>query len=258
MIYFKYLSMNLKSLLEYRLSSWLATLGQLLTTFTGYISLKLLFNRFGTLAGWSFAETALCFCVTFTSFALSECFARGFDTFSSMVIRGEFDRVLLRPRSTLVQVLGAKTEITRLGRVILAALILASVIPQTGIAWTPAKVITLILMIGGGAAIFTGIFILGATVCFFTLDGLEVINIFTDGGRELASYPLPVYGKWVQRFFTFVIPFGCMNYLPLMYITGRARFPLLYMLAPLAGFAFILPCVLIWRIGVRHYSSSGS
>jgi ABC-2 type transport system permease protein len=120
-------------------------------------------------------------------------------------------------------------------------------------------------MIAGGAAVFTGVFILGATVCFFTLEGLEVINIFTDGGREFASYPLPVYGKWVRRFFTFIIPYGCMNYLPLMYLTGRAAsspevssFPLLYMLTPLSGFLCIIPCVLVWKIGVRHYASTGS
>jgi ABC-2 type transport system permease protein len=50
-----------------------------------------------------------------------------------------------------------------------------------------------------------------------------------------------------------------MNYLPLMYLTGRAeRFPLLYMFSPLLGFLFIVPCILVWRLGVRHYASTGS
>jgi ABC-2 type transport system permease protein len=137
------------------------------------------------------------------------------------------------------------------------------IVPQTGISWGVSKIITLVMMIFGGAAVFSGIFILGATVCFFTLEGLEVINIFTDGGKELASYPLPVYGKWIARFFTFVIPFGCMNYLPLLYLTGRTESgallpPWVYMLMPLLGFVFILPCALVWRFGVRHYSSAGS
>jgi ABC-2 type transport system permease protein len=117
----------------------------------------------------------------------------------------------------------------------------------------------MVLMILGGAALFTGIFILGATVCFFTLEGLEIINIFTDGGRELASYPLTVYGRRIRRFFTFIIPFGCVNYLPLMYLTGRTGDrPLLSMLAPLAGILFLLPCLAVWRAGVRRYTSSGS
>jgi len=258
-IYFKYLSMNVKGFLEYRLSTWLVAAAQTLTTLFAFLSLSLLFRRFGNLAGWSFAEAALCFGVTYTAFAISETFARGFDSFSRLVIQGEFDRVLLRPRSTIIQVLGAKTDITRLSRVIFGIIIISAIVPMTDITWDLLKITTLIMMILGGAAVFTGVFILGATVCFFTLEGLEVINIFTDGGRELASYPLPVYGKWITRFFTFVIPFGCMNYLPLLYLTGRAEsWPYLYMLMPLLGFAFIFPCTLIWRIGVRHYNSAGS
>ncbi|MCL2833820.1 MAG: ABC-2 family transporter protein [Treponema sp.] len=259
MIYFRFLAMNVKAVLEYRLSAWLIAAGQTFTTIFSFLGIALLFNRFGNLGGWTFAETALCFTVTGAAFVLSECFARGFDAFSGMVIRGEFDRVLLRPRNTIIQVLGAKTDITRLGRLIVNLAILFYVLPLTGIIWTPSKITTLVFMIIGGAAVFTGIFILGATVCFFTLEGLEVINIFTDGGRELASYPLPVYGKWVTRFFTFIIPLGCMNYLPLMYLTGRAvNHPLLYMLTPLIGFVFIIPCVLVWEYGIRHYTSSGS
>ncbi|GHU65235.1 membrane protein [Spirochaetia bacterium] len=259
MIYFKYLAMNLKMVLEYRLSAWLVVLGQLFSTLFWYLSLTLLFMRFDNLLGWTFAEVSIIFAVTSLAFALTECFARGFDTFSGMVIRGEFDRVLLRPRNSIIQVLGSKTEITRFGRVIVTGSILFLVIPGSGIIWTASKTLTLIFMILGGAAVFTGIFILGAVVCFFTLEGLEVINIFTDGGRELASYPLPIYGKWVRRFFTFIIPLGCVNYLPLMYITGRAEaHPWLYMLSPLLGFVFLIPCVLVWKQGVRHYTSSGS
>jgi ABC-2 type transport system permease protein len=176
-----------------------------------------------------------------------------------MIVRGDFDRVLLRPRSTLLQIIGSGFEITRVGKFVQGIIVLALVMPRIGILWGPDKIFTLLCMILGGAAVFTGVFILGATVCFFTVEGLEFINIFTDGGRELASYPLPVYGKWVQRFFTFVIPFGCVNYLPLMYLTGRAvQHPALYMLTPLSGILFIFPCLLVWQIGVRHYASTGS
>ena len=259
MIYFRYLSMNLKAVLEYRLSTWFLAIGQTFTTIFSFLGLSLLFLRFGSLAGWSFAEAALCFGVTCAAFTLSECFARGFDAFSRMVIKGEFDRILLRPRNTIIQVLGSKTDIIRIGRFLVSVAILCMVIPMTDIAWTFLKIFTLVMMIICGSVIFTGVFILGASVCFFTLEGLEVVNIFTDGGRELASYPLPVYGRLVTRFFTFIIPYGTMNYLPLLYITGRAEaYPVLYMMMPILGCLFIFPCLAFWRFGMRHYSSTGS
>jgi ABC-2 type transport system permease protein len=243
--------------MQYRISTLLMTLGQFLVAFFSFLSISFLFERFGTIDGWTFSEVCLCFAVTNMAFAISECFARAFDTFSSLLIRGDFDRILLRPRSTLLQVLGAGFEISRIGKLVQSIVVLVIAIPLMTVDWTSSRVITLIFMISSGAAIFTGVFILGATVCFFTLEGLEFINIFTDGGRELAMYPLPIYGKWVQRFFTFIIPYGCINYLPLLYLTGRAD-SLWYMVTPLLGILFLVPCALIWRVGVRHYTSSGS
>lgn len=114
-------------------------------------------------------------------------------------------------------------------------------------------------MVISGVLIFTGIFILAAAMCFWTIQGLEVANIFTDGGREMAKYPLHIYQKWVTFFFTFIIPFGCVNYLPLLYLLDKADGnEIVYMLTPLAGLLFLIPCLLVWRIGVRHYRSTGS
>jgi ABC-2 type transport system permease protein len=251
--------MVLKSFLQYRVSMWLTIVGQFFVSFFGFLGIYLLFDRFGTLDGWTLGEVALCFAVVTTAFAITECCARGFDTFASSVTAGDFDRVLLRPRSTVLQIFGASFEITRIGRLLQSLVVFALAISWLDITWTFAKILTLVLMIVSGVFIFTGVFILGATICFFTVQGLEVVNIFTDGGREIASYPLTIFIKWLARFFTFIIPFGCFNYLPLLYLTGRADGKgILYMLTPLLGMLFIVPCLLVWHWGVRHYLSTGN
>jgi ABC-2 type transport system permease protein len=249
--------MALKSLAQYRLSLLLTTIGQLAATALAFLSMWLLFDRFGTLDGYSFGEVALTFCVTLTAFAFTECFFRGFDTFSHMIRQGTFDRVLLRPRGTVLQVIGSTVEFSRLGRLAVSVTMLLWAIGNSGFEWTILKGVALMLMLISGVFIFAGVFILGATVCFWTMDGLEFINIFTDGAREFASYPLTIYAKRVTQFFTFIIPYGCINYLPLTYITGRSDNPL-YALTPLFGIAFIIPCFLLWRWGVRHYLSTGN
>jgi ABC-2 type transport system permease protein len=176
-----------------------------------------------------------------------------------MIVHGDFDRVLLRPRSTVLQVFGSNFELTRIGRLLQSFVTFALALSWLDVTWSFMKIVTLLFMILSGIFIFTGIFILGATICFFTVQGLEIVNIFTDGGREIASYPLTIYNKWIMRFFTFIIPFGCFNYMPLMYITDRAGGnAVLYMLTPLLGCAFIVPCLLVWWWGVRHYLSTGN
>ncbi|WP_186446189.1 ABC transporter permease [Paenibacillus cremeus] len=258
-LYFKYLSIHFKSQLQYRTSFWLLTFGQFFIPFTVFAGLYFMFKQFGQLRGWTFFEVALCFAVVGMAFSLAECFSRGFDMFSSLVGGGDFDRLLVRPRSTALQVLGSKFEFTRFGRLFQSSIVLGWALLNLPVVWTVPKVITLVLMIVCGVLIFTGIFMLAATLCFWTIQGLEVANILTDGGREMAKYPLNIYEKWVTLFFTFIIPFGCVSYLPLMYLLDKTQGGgVWYMLMPLAGVLFILPCLLVWNFGVRHYRSTGS
>lgn len=258
-LYFKYLLILFKSQLQYRTSFLLLTIGQMFLPLLVFAGLYFLFERFGQIQGWTFHEVALCFGVIHMAFALSECFARGFDSFSSLVGKGDFDRLLVRPRNTVLQVLGSNFEFTRIGRLLQGMFVLGLALSGLSMEWSLLKLLTLVLMIASGVFIFTGIFMLAATLCFWTIQGMEIANIFTDGGREMSQYPLNIYQKWVTRFFTFVIPFGCVNYLPLMYLLGKTAgsgWP--YMLTPLAGVLFIVPCLLVWSIGVRHYRSTGS
>ncbi|CRK85149.1 ABC transporter permease [Neobacillus massiliamazoniensis] len=258
-LYIKYLLIHFKAQMQYRTSFWLLSIGQFFIPFAIFAGLYFLFERFGQIKGWQFFEVALCFAVIHMAFALSECFARGFDAFSNLVVKGEFDRLLVRPRSTFLQVLGSKFEFTRFGRLLQSVIVLVWALGNLPIEWSLMKAVTLVLMIISGVLIFTGIYMLAATMCFWTVQGLEVANIFTDGGREMAQYPLNIYQKWVARFFTYVIPFGCVNYLPLLYLLGKTTgHDLLYMLMPVLGSLFILPCFLVWQFGVRHYRSTGS
>lgn len=70
-----------------------------------------------------------------------------------------------------------------------------------------------------------------ASLCFYTTEGLEFMNIFTDGGREFGRYPFRVYGEGVLKFFTYIIPLALFQYYPLLFLLGRSSNRLL-MLCP--------------------------
>lgn len=258
-LYFKYMCILFKSQLEYRASFILMSIGQFFVPFTIFLSIIFFFQRFPSIAGWSLYEVSLCYSIIHISFSMSECFARGFDAFSSTVVNGDFDRVLLRPRGTILQVLGSKFEFSRVGRLAQSIIVLVFSLLHLSIKWNFYKFTTLLLMMFSGIFIFTGIYMLGASFSFWTIEGLEVINIFTDGGRELAQYPLNIYKEWVRKFFTFVIPFGTINYLPLMSLLGKVNgSEISYMFIPVLGLLFIIPCIILWNYGVKHYKSTGS
>jgi len=258
-LYLKYIELLLKSQLQYKASFAMTICTQFLTPFSAFAGIYILFKRFGSIAGWSAYEVFLCFAIIGASFAVSTCLARGFDVFPNMVKNAAFDRVLVRPRGTIIQVLGSGFDIKRIGHLMQSIIILIIAISGINIQWNIFKVITIINMILGGTCIFSGVYMLQATFSFWTIEGLEVANILTHGVKEYASYPLNILPKWITRFFTFVIPFGCVNYLPLLLLLGRInKNRVFYMLLPLFGILFIIPCLFAWKFGVKHYRSTGS
>ena len=75
-------------------------------------------------------------------------------------------------------------------------------------------------MLVGGSIIFSGVYMLQATMEFWIIEALEVANIFTHGMKKHASYPLNIFPKWIKIFFTYVIPFETVNYLSMKYLLG--------------------------------------
>lgn len=256
-LYLKFLGMHLRSAMQYKSSFFMTVIGQFLTTFSLFLIIFFVYQRFYEVGGFTYGQVLLCYAVVLAAFTLAECFFRGFDLFPSMIGNGEFDRTLLRPRNEIFLVLCSKLELTRVGRLVQAAAMLAYAIPNCGVTWTASKVLVLIFMLVGGVAVFGGLFLIYAALCFFTLDGLEFMNIFTDGAREHGKYPFSVYGKPVLMFLTFVIPLACFQYWPLSWLIGQNE-QLLCALAPGLCLLFPLPCWLFWKFGLRRYKSTGS
>lgn len=256
-LYGKYFSMHIKSSMQYKASFFLTILGQFLVSFEIFIGIYFMFRRFSTVRDFTYQDCLLCFSIVLMSFTLAECFFRGFDGFPSIIGNGEFDRILVRPRGLVFQVLGSRIEFTRIGRLLQAVVMMVYALFTCRIFWTPYRVLVLILMILGGVIVFSSLFLLYASICFFTLDGLEIFNILTDGSREFGRYPIAVYGKRVLLFCTYVVPFALFQYYPLLYLLGY-RQEFWYGLLPILACLFVIPCYLFWRVGVRHYKSTGS
>lgn len=256
-LYFKFLAVHLKCRMQYKASFFLSLVSSFLSSFTAFFAVYFLMNRFGRVDGFDFSEVMLCFSSMLMAFSLSECFFRGFDLFPSMILSGEFDRVLVQPRNEMLLVLCSKAEFSRIGRIAQAAVMLAWALPSSGIVWTMGKFILLFGMIASGFAVFSGLFVIYAAFSFFTIEGLEFMNILTYGGKEFGSYPFSIYGDGVLKFFTFVIPLALVQYYPLLYLTDRSE-NLFFAFLPALALIFLIPCGIFWRFGVRHYKSTGS
>jgi ABC-2 type transport system permease protein len=243
--------------MQYKLSIFLTMFMQVFEALSAFFGIYFLFARFNSVEGFTFSEVLLCFATIQMSYAFSELFGQGFKNFSPTLSNGSFDRIMVRPRNEIFQVMASRIRSSGAGNLVQSICILCYAILYSGVHWTWDKLITLFLMVVGGTTLFIALFILSASFCFFTVEGLEFMHIFTDGGREAAQYPMAVYGKDILKFFTYLVPIACVQYYPLLYILGRNT-SVFSMLTPLISFVFLLPCYASWRFGVRHYKSTGS
>jgi ABC-2 type transport system permease protein len=262
-LYLRYLGISLRSQMQYRASFIMVAMGACLAHFTEFIGIWALFTRFGTLRGWGLAEVGLFYGLINVAMNTGEAVARGFDLFPSMVKNGDFDRLLLRPRHTALQVGAQELQLARIGPMVQGLVVLLWAVSVLEIEWTIARIGLMLFTVLGGACLFAGLFVIQATLAFWTTETLELMNTMTYGGRETAQYPLNIYRPWFRKFFTFVVPLACVSYYPILVILGRVDTasgcpPWFGWIAPIIGLLFLIISLQFWQFGVRHYRSTGS
>lgn len=255
-LYWKFFAIHLKSEMAYPGSFFLSCAGRLLYTVSSLLGIWVMMWRFGAIGSYTAGEVLLGFGVVMTAFSLAECFARGFDAFGRIVRQGMFDRLMVRPKGLIFQVICQDMRMASMPNILLGLFVTLYGAQTGGILWTAPKVLVVVSMIGCGSLLFFGAFLVYASLCFFTLEGLEIMNIFTDGIRTYSKYPFDLYGKGVLFFTTAIMPMAMVQYWPLQYLMGQGSG--WYGLFPVLSLWFLLPCLLVWQLGVRHYASAGS
>ena len=254
---FKYIGMHLKSQLEYKSSFILSFLAQILPIGLSACMVFILIDRFNFGNRFDVYEVMLGIGIVQFGFSFSEMMGRGFDKFSDIIKRGDLDLMLIRPRSIYLQVFGSRIEFAKLSRVIGSLVLFIIAINHISFDKSLINIILLVMLLLFSSLIYLSLYILGACFCFKTIEGLEFMNIFTDGSREFGQYPMDLFRREILIFFTFLIPIACVNYYPIKYIMGQTS-NILYLISPLFCFVIFTTSVLLFNRCMKNYSSSGS
>lgn len=260
-LYLRLAGASLRSQMQYRWSFLADVAGNMVALVTEFAAIVVLFRHVPTLGQWSLPEVAFLYGTAEAALGAAKVLFAGFDTVPDLVRTGDFDALLTRPRSTFLQVLALELRLRHLARLGQAAPVLAWGLIQLDPGWGPGQWAFLAWTILWGAAFFASLFVIGAALSFWTVESLEVVNIFTYGGSAMASYPMSIYAQGLREFFTFLVPLAFVNYYPALYLLGKpdpfngpAAMP--FLAAPACG-AILVAAVAFWGAGVRHYHSTG-
>lgn len=247
---------------QYRLTFVLDFGAQFVGAVSDFVAVLVIFSHLPRLGGWSLPEVAFLYGASGISFALTDVVIGQLDSLGQMIRMGTFDVFLVRPLSDLFQVVASEFAVRRMGKAVQAAAVLAYALANLHIAWSPARLGMMLLMLVSGMAIFSGVWIMGSAISFWTTDIHEIVNSFTYGGSFLTSYPVNIFGAWTRRFLAFVVPMAFVAYYPSLFILNKPDAvigqPALAFATPLIAGLTLLAGLTVWRIGIRHYRSTGS
>ena len=77
-LYMHYVSITVRSMMQYKTSFLLSVTGQFLISFNIFLGIFFMFRRFSSVEGFTYSEVLLCFAIILLDFSLAEMFARGF------------------------------------------------------------------------------------------------------------------------------------------------------------------------------------
>ena len=141
-------------------------------------------------------------------------------------------------------------------------MIFISALNLTTISWTIPKIIMTGLVIFSQVFFFGGLFIIGSTITFWTVESIEVINIFTYGGSYMISHPMHIFPNILRKFFTYIIPALFLSYYPALYIFDLPdpyNMPSYApWMAPVTGLGMLAVALWFWNFGIKQYQSTGT
>jgi ABC-2 type transport system permease protein len=261
-IYRKILHARVRGQLSYRGSFLLDCAAQALAQGGELVVILVLFNRITALGGFSVDEVLLVYAFASTAFGLSDLFAGQLNALPTYIREGTFDVLLIRPLGTLPQLMTSDLPLKRVGRVFAGLVVLVYALLHNAVVWTPWSVGLLVVTPVAGAVIFSGIWVIACSVCFWLVDGQELTNTVTYGSSTFTSYPISVYSGWLRRLMAFVVPGAFVAYYPVLAMLDKAD-PLgapgwLGWVAPLVAAIVAALAGVVWKFAVRHYRGTGS
>lgn len=258
-VYARLVGARVRGQLEYRGSLALQIVATATITLVDLVAIVVIFQNVPALDGWRLGEVALLYAVATLSFAFTDLVVGHLDYFPQMIRDGTFDLILVRPVPSLLQVVASDFSLRRVGKILQGLAVLVYALVHVDVDWTLARALLLPLAIASGAVLYAAVWIALATIAFWIVDAIEVVNAFTYGGSFLSQYPISIFGRWLRGLVLFVIPLAFVAYFPVRSLLDKDGIgpAALGYASPLVAAAASLVAYAVWEHAVRRYRSAG-
>jgi ABC-2 type transport system permease protein len=257
-LYLAYFRFTLKSRSQYRVGFAITLVCSIVGTGAQLAFLALIFANVRQLEGWSFEEMLLIWGLMVTATHLANSLLDIPHRILGYVRYGGMDRLLVRPLAPLFQIAGeGGITLQALSRVLIgvAAILTALVTLHDKLPWW--TVFYLPLMVISGMLIMFSVQLILACLTFWFVNTFSLMQ--TIGWiNQFGQYPVTILTLPLRFLLTWVLPYAMMGFYPAAFLLHGGEYRLYGLLAPLMGFFLFGLSLLVWRVSVRRYQSTGS
>ncbi len=262
-LFFTFFKLNLKAQMEYRIN-FIMSIFYILILQLGNIGLIwVVLDSFQALRGWTFGEIAFLVGLRLLSHGLFTLFLPEIHWgLSNYIVRGEFDRFLLKPINPLFLLITNSILLNGITDFSSGIVILLIATKSLGLSWTFSNLLMLLVVVFSGLLIELSAYLATSSVSFWVTN-LQTLNFITFQFHEqYILYPVSIYGKPIQYFLTFIVPFAFINFYPSAYFLNKPSsllfHPYFVYITPMVALISFSVAYLIWKRGILAYQSTGS
>lgn len=257
-LFWSYVAQYAKGRLQYRADFLAGLISDVLYQSVSIIFLLVVFRQVPTLAGWRQEEVFFIYGYFLWPYAFFNCLSGGvWDFTDRYILKGELDRLLLRPANALFQLLLEGVELESLmGLVTGTAIMLwGAGALHLDVRWYDLPL--LLILTAGSTLVYLGIYLSLAAIGFW-YDGRTGLLPLLWNVNNYGRYPVSIYNKVLRILLTAVVPFAFVGFFPAAYFLRREAFWGWALATPVMGLLFFGLAVTIWRAGIKRYHSTGS
>jgi len=259
-LFSKLVRLLLKERMEYRADFILSAFAQIIAYAGDYIVIWLFMQKFNTIAGWTWPEIAFLYSLGLFTYALGASFSFvQMRELESQVKQGTFDSILIKPVNPYLYLVSRGFNLAYIAHIAISGSVLVWAILKMNISWGIGSYLYLAVVMISGAMIHAGILTAIGAVSFKWVRTNFLFNLFFRL-KEFISYPLPIFGTFIQIILTVVVPLAFVNFYPASYLLSNdaALLPQWAMwVVPAVGPLCYWAGYKFWMHGVNKYQGAG-
>jgi ABC-2 type transport system permease protein len=257
-LFWSYVAQYAKGRLQYRADFLAGLVTDVLYQSVSIVFLLVVFRQVPTLAGWRQEEVFFIYGYFLWPYALFGCLANGvWDFTDRYILKGELDRLLLRPASPLFQLILEGIELEPLTGLVTGSAIMLWGAGVLGVDIRWYDPLVLLVLSVGSTLVYLGIYLSLAAIGFW-YDGRTGLLPLLWNVNNYGRYPVGIYNRALRMLLTWVIPFAFVGFYPAAYFLRRDTYWLWAAATPVMGVLFFGIAVAVWRAGLKRYHGTGS